>query len=810
MNSDPSPLLLEKNQLAFASNLTTRGAFGRTRPPVRKITLTFADAFVEERFKKGLFQGHAFYKSDYGFTSILAFISGRVFEITPDKLGNATVVERSISDEGAFDLNNSGAPLSWAWQAERWVIINDGEHLPIIFDGQTSRRSRGPSTQVGVTAADFFVPAVGSTVSITLVDNYEGPVNENILIGPSGGPSAYYQVKPTGVGGYKTTIKNLSAPNGTAYAAGLPLVIPSNLIGQLIQDATVVFNNATLRFTPPISPVESVVSIQTTGQTFRVLDRGITNNGAGSIVANNGTNGEVFETGSPVFDGYFQATSFAGLLFQSFNSPNVGASTDIFLVEPYVGALGVKVVIGGELFEITAAENTLTVASNVITIENVNDTPGNTVSTGAILLTIPELPIGKMGAYGMGRNWMALADGKQFIAGDIVGGSAGSPATAGRDAVLKVTENEFLAGGGAFSVPGNIGSITAMLFGSTLDVSLGQGPLQVHTSSSVFTCITPVDRLVWASITNPILTEALIGKGALSHAGTIQHNNDTFFRAVDGNRSLILARREFSTWGNVPISDEMRVTLEADNEELLQFESKVVFDNRLLATASPLQTTQGVIHRKLIALNFDALSSLRGKTPAVYDGEWTGLNVLQIGMSQFGKRDRAFAFTLNTEKQEIELWEFQREKEAFADNGAEPILWGFETPSLLKSTKGKAIEDLARLMDGEIYVDQVRGRVDFQVFYKPDQHPCWTPWHAWGINFANEDMAAKPTGYAPRMGFGEPSGKICDTITERVMREGHTFQVKVIVSGHCRVLGLKIKAVPAPQPMFAIPICNAQ
>ncbi len=102
-----------------------------------------------------------------------------------------------------------------------------------------------------------------------------------------------------------------------------------------------------------------------------------------------------------------------------------------------------------------------------------------------------ELPPGRMGAYGRGRNWFSLTDGRQFIASDITGGPSGTQAENFRDAVLHITENAFLVGGGNFAVPGSIGDIRAMLFTSELDVSLGQGPLLVVTPNVTFSCQAP-------------------------------------------------------------------------------------------------------------------------------------------------------------------------------------------------------------------------------------------------------------------------------------------------------------------------------
>ncbi len=57
-NMGESPLLLPKNQLAYASNLTTRGTLIHPRPVRRMLTLDFGgDTALQTAVTKGLWQG---------------------------------------------------------------------------------------------------------------------------------------------------------------------------------------------------------------------------------------------------------------------------------------------------------------------------------------------------------------------------------------------------------------------------------------------------------------------------------------------------------------------------------------------------------------------------------------------------------------------------------------------------------------------------------------------------------------------------------------------------------------------------------
>jgi len=415
---------------------------------------------------------------------------------------------------------------------------------------------------------------------------------------------------------------------------------------------------------------------------------------------------------------------------------------------------------------------------------------------------------------------MALANGKDFIAGDIVRGPSGTKALNFRDSILNITENQFLVGGGLFTVPGSIGSITAMIFTAQLDAALGQGPLMVFTATHVFSCNTPVDRLTWQSLTNPILTEPAIGNGALGQYSTFLVNSDTQYRSPDGIRSLILASQDFNTWIRTPISREVERVLNRDNAALLAFSSGVFFDNRTLMTASPISTPQGVYHQALVALNTDLQTTVREKKPPAYDGVWPGLNILGITTGLFSLVQRCYNFVFNTTLSTLELWELMPSATSdvennplppiVGDNGLVPIEWWFESPVLFKE-RTPSERTFKQLNNGEIMVDKLVGRVDFQAFWKPDQYPCWVPWISWS-ECATQNTGAptdntKPQ-FRPRMGLGTPPSAPCDPSTNRPLREGFNFQFKLVISGQCEFIGARFEAITKPQPTFAAPSCS--
>jgi hypothetical protein len=656
MDSGGSPLLLPKNQLAWGSNLTTRGDLVHPRPPRRILTLVFPDHATEIAVTKGLFQGYCYFRPDSGNETLMASISGRLYQFIP--IGTTA----TVTDVTGGNPQSATALQCWLWQAEDYVFWNDGINRPVFFNGTTLTTARAnPRT----------VPPVGTWIA-------------NLDIIPAQGTNFNIQV-------------NASGP----FAA---------FIGQAL------------------------------------------------VVASG------------------------------------GQVTVVAIVDPT---------------HITVTNNTLAPGTRY---------NGNFPLYAAVALT-PQFPPGRMGCYVMGRVWMALADGLQFIAGDIVGGPSGTLALNFRDAILNITENNFIVGGGNFRVPGTY-PITAMIGTATLDVSLGQGPLQVFTLKQVFSCNTPVDRTTWQNLQNPILTVSAIGNGATGQYSTFIVNSDTIFRSLDGIRSLILSRQDFNQWIRTPISHEVERLLTRDNQSLLPFGNGVFFDNRTLMTASPTATaTQGVFNKALVALNSDLLTTVREKQPPAYDGAWPGMNIMGMMTGDFASVERCYQFCFNTVLETLELWELMPESAVdvlnnplpiVGDNGTQAIEWWFETGSMGFGDKVQT-RTFKQLINGEIFVDSLVGRVDFQAFYKPDQYPCWVPWLNWSecaVQNTGAETDNKKPGFKPRMGLGTPSATPCDPFTNRPFREFYTMQFKIVITGQCQFVGARFAAVVIPEPTFSPPSCS--
>jgi hypothetical protein len=397
-----------------------------------------------------------------------------------------------------------------------------------------------------------------------------------------------------------------------------------------------------------------------------------------------------------------------------------------------------------------------------------------------------EVPTGTSMAYWQGRIWVAV-NKKEIEAGDIFGGPT---------SILDFTETLYLAEGGRFRVPSNAGNITALRVLPTLDTSLGQGPLQIHTGTSVSTLNLPVNRARWKDIDGPVQPIGLINYGALSDYGTIAVNGDVWFRASDGLRSFILARRDFGSWGNVPASREMQRVLESDDEQFLQYGSAVLFRNLLLFTVNPLPINSGraAYWRGLGVLDFDLLSSMSGKSPPVYAGLWNGVNVMQVVKGKFNGKERCFLFVRNS-NDENELWEMDPDDRFDNDGGR--IKTVVETREM---DFGKPFS-IHEIESAELWIDRIEGKVDFNLDYRKDQHPCWKDWGVADVCAVARECTTTgcfnfPTlqpGYRTRIGFGMPPDT-CDESDNRPSRLGYTHAVRLEIEGRARIKALIVKA----------------
>jgi len=510
-------------------------------------------------------------------------------------------------------------------------------------------------------------------------------------------------------------------------------------------------------------------------------------------------------------------TTSIGTIFATVNVSSIGFQLSSGAAVQAGQLLLAQAAVGGtvqnyyDYFFVTAVQTQQGTTTNYVQLQNQTGVTGSVIPANTAIVPIPELPVGTIGVYGLGRNWMSLPDGKSYIAGDLVGSSSGTNVSPTNyrfvDAILKVSQNQFLAGGQvngtglAFVVPGAGEKIRAMQFTAQLDTSIGQGPLQIFTDDTVFSNAAPADATTWAKLTSPIQTEGLIGSGAISQYAIAQTNGDLFFRLSDGGvQSMLMARLDFNKWGNTPISIEVSPIIRDDNASLLPFTSMTTFDNRLLMTCKFVEYSRGVCGQSIVSLNFDPISNLSGKAPAIWEGEWTGINVLQFVTGFFNDTKQCYAICLSDDGTEIQLYRILTDSESKLESNYDSFAWSFESPMMVVD-QPSGQRPYKRLLSGEFSLTQIQSDINYTVYYRSDQNPNWTYWYSSVIKYQGES----DPGYRRRVSLGSPSGTVYDPSNNSPLREGFNFQVKVLFSAPCMLTNFKLVADEVPEPTILLP-----
>lgn len=423
-----------------------------------------------------------------------------------------------------------------------------------------------------------------------------------------------------------------------------------------------------------------------------------------------------------------------------------------------------------------------------------------------------ELPAALAMVFYQGRIW--YAQGNKFIAGDIIGGGAGTAPYQNTDSVLKVTENPLAIGGDGFSISQDAGPIIGMSYTMTTDSTLqGEGPLYVFTTTRVYAQTVPVTRADWIGATGsnqPVQIPVQLKFGAVSDRSITHVNGDLFYATLEpAVRSLFIASRFYGQWANTPISrNERRVLNYTDRNGMFSCPG-INFDNRLLIGAQPVSTPVGVAYQSLMPLDFDVLTTFGGdgvnpaangstRLPPAWEGMWQGLDILDMDTQPWAGIDRAFAFVYSQKDAGIWLWELTPPQPNVPQlDGQNRVVMVAETPSY----DWNALFVLKELSGGELFLDSMLGTVDLEVEYRVDSDPCWRPWYQkqFQITENTAQTVTNPVPYPPQPALCKgqkfpvvlpkpplPKGV---TLNHRPSNIGYYFQMRISIKGVARVRG---------------------
>ena len=148
VHSSTAPIALPPDQLAWANNIECRSDFMRPRAGWVKHPLTFTGNYettppilpsdVRAAFEGEIFEGAIVFER---YSQIVTMIGGHLFAIDPAFWTVRDVTPLSSTSPLAYDANASNRYRAWFCEAENWVIAQDGDSIPWIYDGTSAVRS---------------------------------------------------------------------------------------------------------------------------------------------------------------------------------------------------------------------------------------------------------------------------------------------------------------------------------------------------------------------------------------------------------------------------------------------------------------------------------------------------------------------------------------------------------------------------------------------------------------------------------------------------------------------------------------------
>jgi hypothetical protein len=335
---------------------------------------------------------------------------------------------------------------------------------------------------------------------------------------------------------------------------------------------------------------------------------------------------------------------------------------------------------------------------------------------------------------------------------------------AGQDSdLLRFTETTFLNEGGSFAPTGKVGRVTGLIFLPVQDTSTGQGDLIAFCERGAVTFQVSAPRDQWKETQG--FQRVLFDNIGSASESVIPVNGDLFFRSKEGNgiRTYRNARAEAGGYGQTPISAEIDPVLKQDTQWMLDGVTFANFDNRLLMTCLPKQYPRratGVdyaaieaqaatyaaqpiptLYDGIAVLDFQSVSTGRGKSAAVFDGVWTGLRIIKLVSGSFDGEPRCYALCLHEDDtgRKVEIWQISIDDEYdFPVEGPRRIEAGIVTKAFNLGDQ----MSLKKLIRCDLWFDDLGGGNDFpfecELAYRPDDYQNFTTWQRFERRFATD------------------------------------------------------------------------
>jgi len=327
-------------------------------------------------------------------------------------------------------------------------------------------------------------------------------------------------------------------------------------------------------------------------------------------------------------------TSVAGRIFQ------IKMALDEFTVEE----LALPVARSPVINEVFMVET-----DGVFVIQDGESTPIIYDGVSIRLAESDEVPKGTHMAYGNGRLWVNIGNGR-VKTGDIVATIVGG------NSELKFLEDTYLQGGGAFVMPSDV---LGMAFIPSNDGTTGFGALIIMgTDYTVAMRADIATRSIWSDVEG-FQTEVFPQLGTSGHFSIVRANQDFIWRDNRGDfRELRKAVADYQQAGSTPQSREIARITENETEDILLTAHSIYNNSRMLGTASPFFVFEDIVgFRDIVSQDFAPLGAKGIKGQPIYNGEWEGFISTHAINVTHEKLERAF-FISKDDSGKNRLWEY--------------------------------------------------------------------------------------------------------------------------------------------------------
>lgn len=403
-----------------------------------------------------------------------------------------------------------------------------------------------------------------------------------------------------------------------------------------------------------------------------------------------------------------------------------------------------------------------------------------------------EIPVARLGGYNQNRLWIANG-GNELTAGDPIGlrglTNANPPIS-----FLEIQQPGSDFFGQAFQLSTNYNNdrISAITFLQVADTSTGIGPLLVATRRAIWSYQSQAPRASWEQTQFGSLL--LYNTGIIGQRSLVGVNSDLFFVSSDGEiRVLSMSRDEQSKWTKTPLSREIKNWLKFPDPLLKECAVLGYFRNKVFVTVNPFhtsavdiqgKTTGDVAHGGLAVFELDNISSLRGESPPVWAGLWTGLRPMDLT-----NNDERF-FIISKDDRRNVLYEMTPDRTydvvdsriRYVRSRVYTREYDFQQPGIDKSLVGL-----------EFNMQNIQGPLDIRIKYRPSHHTMWAPWRTsfkhnapWHtFELPAPDEVNGFAGHAfKRLNFGEPEDTMAfSPVTEDSYDKVRRVQLAIDITG---------------------------